>query len=43
MVTPLRATAFAAGCNDYISKPIDRSELVTKILRCLQPRSPEEV
>jgi len=48
MVTTLgddksQQTAFAAGCNDYISKPIDRSELVTKILRCLQPRSPEEV
>jgi PleD family two-component response regulator len=30
-------TAFALGCNDYIAKPIDRSELLSKIERCLAP------
>ena len=30
-------TAFAAGCNDYISKPIDRTQLLAKIDRHLEP------
>jgi CheY-like chemotaxis protein len=42
MVTTLgdqksQETAAAAGCNDFITKPIERSELVTKIARILQP------
>ena len=31
-------TAFAMGCTDYISKPIDRAELLDKIERCLSPK-----
>ena len=31
-------TAFAVGCNDYIAKPIDRSELLSKIEQCLAAR-----
>lgn len=28
--------AFAAGCNDYISKPIDKTELIKKVKDLLQ-------
>ena len=31
-------TAFQMGCTDYISKPIDRTELLEKIERCLSPK-----
>ena len=41
MVTTLgdqksQETAFAAGCNDYVSKPIDRTQLLAKIDRWLE-------
>ena len=40
MVTTLgdqksQETAYAAGCNDFITKPIDRHELISKIERVL--------
>jgi two-component system, cell cycle response regulator DivK len=35
-----RAEAFAAGCDDYLLKPIDFSELVRLLERHLCPRSP---
>jgi DNA-binding response OmpR family regulator len=28
-------TGYASGCNDYVTKPIDSTELLTKIRNCL--------
>jgi DNA-binding response OmpR family regulator len=28
-------TGFEAGCNDYVTKPVDALELLTKVRKCL--------
>jgi CheY-like chemotaxis protein len=33
--------SFASGCNEYITKPITRSELLAKVHGYLRPRAPE--
>jgi CheY-like chemotaxis protein len=33
--------SFASGCNEYITKPITRSELLAKVHGYLPPRAPE--